>query len=461
MSSETSESPLGTPHPDEPSTGGTPSHAPASGPSSMPSSTSSDELSLSLAASMAAAKPDPLLGEFHAEEATTSPPVEPAPEGEAPPAEPAPTEAIAAAPETPAGEAPPPIETAVTAPPAEPRDAKPIPDVSIDPAPVDGAGLIQLTTSETDICAVMPPLPATVAVPGSTPIEAFAAPSTAGVAAEVAAAGSFDAFPSFDLNATPAPKATEKAKKDAEEELDDEEYEDAPRWMAWVLPLLISYASAVTIGLAWVLITGRTLSWSEKTETDFMPPVDERPDPGKRADKSRKIEPPKPIPSTNIAPLGKSVKLGQIEVTPLEVARGPVTLQRIFNPSERKDGGGEALKLKLRLRNASSDTILFPLDEAFLRERAHNTLDSFIDTGDENKRIDMFPLAVESEWGIVGQEFLELEPGKSYETWVVSATDPFDRQAPEMTWRVRLRTDINKTDILGVRFRADEIKKGS
>ena len=58
----------------------------------------------------------------------------------------------------------------------------------------------------------------------------------------------------------------------------------------------------------------------------------------------------------------------------------------------------------------------------------------------------MFPLAVESEWSIVGQEFRELKPGESYETVVVSAPDALDHVAPEMTWRLRLRTDINQTD---------------
>ena len=115
------------------------------------------------------------------------------------------------------------------------------------------------------------------------------------------------------------------------------------------------------------------------------------------------------------------------------------------------------MSLRLRLKNLSTDSILVPLDEAFLRERqAWDPRQLHRDGPDA--QIDMFPLAVESEWSIVGQEFRELRPGESYETQVFTAPDALGRLAPEMTWRVRLRTDINQTETLGVRFREDEIR---
>ncbi|HMB08595.1 MAG TPA: hypothetical protein VKP69_33295, partial [Isosphaeraceae bacterium] len=94
--------------------------------------------------------------------------------------------------------------------------------------------------------------------------------------------------------------------------------------------------------------------------------------------------------------------------------------------------------------------------EAFLRENERGQLDSFIETSD-GLQIKMFPLAVASEWSIIGQEFRELKPGQSYETEVVSAPDVQGHVTPEMTWRLRLRTGINQTDTMGVRFREDQI----
>ena len=114
--------------------------------------------------------------------------------------------------------------------------------------------------------------------------------------------------------------------------------------------------------------------------------------------------------------------------------------------------------LKLRLKNLASDSILVPLDEAFIRERARGVRDSFIEAGPA-QQIEMYPLAVVSEWSIAGQEFRELRPGESYETAVVSAPDALGAAAPEMTWRLRLRTDVNQTAVLGVRFQNRDIVK--
>ena len=74
------------------------------------------------------------------------------------------------------------------------------------------------------------------------------------------------------------------------------------------------------------------------------------------------------------------------------------------------------------------------------------------------RRIELFPLAVESEWSIVGQDFRELGPGESMEALIVSAPDALGLKEEEMTWRVRLRTGINETDVLGVRIADREIR---
>ncbi len=70
----------------------------------------------------------------------------------------------------------------------------------------------------------------------------------------------------------------------------------------------------------------------------------------------------------------------------------------------------------------------------------------------------MYPLAPASELSIVGQEFRKLKPGESYVTLIVSAPDAVKLTSPEMTWRIRLRTGIDRTDIVGVRFRNSEIR---
>jgi hypothetical protein len=124
-----------------------------------------------------------------------------------------------------------------------------------------------------------------------------------------------------------------------------------------------------------------------------------------------------------------------------------------------RPGGNNALMLKLRLKNLSNDSILVPLDEAFIRTRGPETRDSFIEAG-PTRQIDMYPLAVVSEWSIAGQEFRELDPGEAYETLVVSTPEALDHLVPKMTWRLRLRIDVNQNVTLGIRFQEDEIRPG-
>jgi hypothetical protein len=311
--------------------------------------------------------------------------------------------------------------------------------------------------------------PAFVEASESKPATRFAAPADPvgpSVEKQSASRSTADSFAAIDLSSPPASTKAEaiparakvaKGAKFAKDDAEDEEEDEgpAPRGSSWPFALLASYASAVTIGLIWVLWGNRVPR--ESAEPDPFPPADNAPDPGHRADLSRKLVPPTPLPPERIAALGQTLRFGSLEVTPLEVSVGPVILRHAIKKGETRRAGEGALSLRLRLKNIPGESILVPLDEAFLRERGRGIHDSFIETG-PTRQIDMFPLAVVSEWSIVGQEFRELRPGESYETLVVSAPNASDRLAPdEMTWRIRVRTDINQTETLGVHFRANDI----
>jgi hypothetical protein len=257
----------------------------------------------------------------------------------------------------------------------------------------------------------------------------------------------------LDLSAPAPPKAT--ARPPASEEEEDVDDELPTSRASWPVVLLASYASAVTIGLIWVLWQHRSVRESEEPEIPSAAVA--KVDPGRRAANSRKITPPPSLAADRVTTLGKSVRIGALEVTPVEVTRGRVHLRRTLAGEEQRDGGDDALKLRLRLRNASKELVFAPLDEAFLREREAGVFDSFIEAGD-GRVIDMYPLSVYSEWAIDGQEFKELKPGQTLDTQVISAADAGGRDEPEMTWRVRLRTGIEKTDVLGVRFRGPDVR---
>ncbi len=306
------------------------------------------------------------------------------------------------------------------------------------------------TTVDPGDCARANPIEALAALEFNATDKARAPQSSA------LSVSSSEAIASLDLG-EPAPlplhaaASSQYAKKPSRRADDDHEN----RGISLATVLLASYASAITLGLIWVLWTGRRVR--DFVEPENIPAMDTRPDPGLRADQSHRLIPPPPIDAQHLTTLGQPVRIGLIEATALGVSLGSVDLER-DSTREKKSGGKRALKLRIRLKNTSTDIVLSPLDEAFLRPRPRADPESYIESSEGGPVISLFPLAIESEWSIVGQEFRELHPGQSFDTVIVSTPEADKESTLEMTWRIRLRTDINHTDDLGVRFHKEEIK---
>ena len=317
----------------------------------------------------------------------------------------------------------------------------------------------RLATPEPDLEPKPEPEPVAEAGESHARADAFEALAHLDVGAEREASDvSSAALAALHIESEPeAPVVAEKAAAPVPEAIEDDD-EDLPRGVPLSTVLLFSWASAATLGLIWVLWTGRRLRESPEEATPLA--AEAQADPGKRAGASRRIVPPPVIAADHLVTLGKTIRIGALEVTPLSVSSGPITLERTALERVTKDGGKNALVLRLRIKNLSTDKVLAPLDEAFLRERPRAEPDSFVETtGGET--IPLYPIALESEWAIAGQVFRDLKPGESFESIVATAPDALDKTTPEMTWRIRLRTDINHTDDLGVRIQADAIKPGS
>jgi hypothetical protein len=69
----------------------------------------------------------------------------------------------------------------------------------------------------------------------------------------------------------------------------------------------------------------------------------------------------------------------------------------------------------------------------------------------------MFRLAVESEWSIDGQSFPSLKPGETAETIVVSEPVRVSELSGPLIWHVKLRTSDFQSDVVGIRFTADNV----
>jgi hypothetical protein len=236
-------------------------------------------------------------------------------------------------------------------------------------------------------------------------------------------------------------------------DLATEEYDSPlePR-ISWIPLLLLSYSSAITLALIWILWTGRESRIAEPRSSASPATAA----PSRSAGRDRAAQAP-PIPPENLTTLGQTVHLGDLEVTPLAVVALPLELIRSIDPAEYRREEEDSLVLRLRLTNVSRKRSLVPLDTYLTRERGLRPLDPFIATSD-GSNIGLYPLAIDSEWSIAGQEFPKLEPGDTGETIVAAEPGSAHRTTSEMTWRVRLRTGVYRTDLIGVRFNQNQVR---
>ncbi len=216
----------------------------------------------------------------------------------------------------------------------------------------------------------------------------------------------------------------------------------------WFFVLLMSYSSAITLALVWVLWSGRSLKSPDSPAANISQGTEEQ---GSKPPEPTASEPLPPIPSANITTLGKTIRIGEIDVTPLEIDLTPVELVRSIDPEDYRREESGSLMLKLRLTNVSGDHQFAPLDRLLIRGQNSPLDRSYIASSGPGK-IRLFPLALDSEWAILGQSFPVLKSGESVETLVASEPVTEDRLQGELTWRIRLRVGPYRTDVLGVRF---------
>ena len=269
--------------------------------------------------------------------------------------------------------------------------------------------------------------------------------------------------PSAGRSATPAPGPRVRRVGD---DPDVERPEGRP---SMLLVALASYASAVTLAFGWLWWSGRP---RPEPPTDGPAPsrASGRPavandqalapaDDGQQADASALVTPSEPIPEGHHVAIGETLRIDALELSPMAVTKGRVELRRtrVDGSTERRRGGSDALRLRIRLRNASDDAIFAPLDEAFVREPDRRLPETFVEDRDGD-RVYAYRLPVAGEWGIVGQDFPILRPGETTETVVATVADAADQLDGALRWRLRLRTAPDQTQVVGVSFDAKRIK---
>ncbi len=255
----------------------------------------------------------------------------------------------------------------------------------------------------------------------------------------------------LDLSTPPAPMETSDTNETGSMTGDEfvNEVDFGPDRTSIAMILVGSYASAVTLALIWMLWqgTGRTGSAAPTIPASSRMAIDSN-------DGSAFVAELPEIPTERLTAIGRPLRIGDLEITPLEIRTAPVRLVSATSGRHR-EGGKDALELRLRIRNLSQSEIFAPLEPAFVREPDRGVPESLIVA--EDHPILPYRLATQSEWEINGESFAELEPGEERETVVVSEADALAKVTPSMTWRLRLRTAPERTDVIGVSFERHEV----
>ncbi len=224
-----------------------------------------------------------------------------------------------------------------------------------------------------------------------------------------------------------------------------------PRRIPTAVVLLASYASAMTLAAGW-LIYDRRRSTTEEAEPATVARSDIEPT-GRAA---REVAAAESIPESRTTEVGRAIRAGSLEILPLKVERKNVQLIRRStgltggSGSDRPRDGGSAWLLTLRLKNLADSTAFAPLEEAYLREGERSPTDSYIETP-SGDRVYLYPLAVESEWKIRGQDFRELRPREQVDTIIASEPAPPAVKGGDLRWRVRLSTGSGRAETFVVR----------
>lgn len=221
----------------------------------------------------------------------------------------------------------------------------------------------------------------------------------------------------------------------------------------WTTLILLAYSTAITMLLTWLVATGRLGGMiSRETPADSQSADADSVEAVTRAPRS----PAPPIPKENTVELKGVIRLGDLEATPLAIEADQVLLVRSIGGEESRREDSQSLILRIRFTNRSPAVAFAPVERALLRDQSSRWDRSEITTSD-GKRFAMFPLAIDSEWEIEGQKLTRLDPGESMETMVASEPGILDQLGDELTWRLRVRTGLYRSDMLGIRFRRDQV----
>lgn len=206
--------------------------------------------------------------------------------------------------------------------------------------------------------------------------------------------------------------------------------------------LLLSYASAVTLGLLYVYWLWRHPATHTLESLPDVPPL--------KAGAALRVPVEAPMPVGHTLRLGESRRFGNIIVKALGVERRPVEFAHYSGEAGRiRDPTDPVLRLRLRFTNASADQSIAPVDAGLVFKRivghdgrvdATNFVCRARDKQKSGPVVFVYDHPQSSEWDLVDQHLDRvLAPGESFETYIPTTEEDLDELTGDLLWRVHFR----------------------
>ncbi len=207
--------------------------------------------------------------------------------------------------------------------------------------------------------------------------------------------------------------------------------------------VLISYASAMTLGFGWLLYLMKSGGAGNA--------LDALPDPVPTKKTGFLWYPPLTVMTAgHDLGIGDSQRFGNIKVTVLKVTRGPIQFRHFSDAKQTRPPTFPVLKLWLRFENVSDDQEIAPLDDQLLFHRSGNNYteyksSQFVCRADQKtlrkpKIVIAYDHVSGSGWDLANLPLDKpLVPHESREYYVPTVEQNLDDLTGKLVWRVHIR----------------------
>ena len=231
--------------------------------------------------------------------------------------------------------------------------------------------------------------------------------------------------------------------------------------------ILVSYASALTIGFLYLLYYGSANSKDYGLESlpDPVPP---------KRKTSGVYQETTPMPSGHDLKIGETQQFGNIKVTVIKVTREPIRFRHFSDKSKSRLPSAPVLKLWLRFTNVSDEQEIAPLDDQLLfhrigKDRFSYHSNQFVVQAEQKEnrealRVIAFDHKIGSGWDLADLPLDKpLQPGESRDYYVPTCENELDKLTGDLLWRVHIRKGYSArgngvTTLFEVHFHSNAIR---